>query len=76
MRKESNENKENWRDVQKEVEIIIKRKEVISLFQKLKNARKYFIHQITKKLVLENDIIVSETLKVKRCWKKRRFPSF
>ena len=43
------------------------------LFQKLKNARKYFIHQITKKLVLENDIIVSETLKVKEMIEEKKF---
>ena len=46
------------------------------LFQKLKNARKYFIHQITKKLVLENDIIVSETLKVKEMLEEKRFSKF
>ena len=43
------------------------------LFQKLKNARKYFIHQIAKKLVLENDIIVSETLKVKEMIEEKKF---
>lgn len=35
------------------------------LYQKLKNARKYLIHQITKKLVIENDIIVIENLNIK-----------
>ena len=35
------------------------------LYQKLKNARKYLIHQITKKLVIENDIIVTENLNIK-----------
>ena len=43
------------------------------LFQKLKNARKYFIHQITKRLVLENDIVVSETLKVKEMIEEKKF---
>ena len=43
------------------------------LFQKLKNARKHFIHQITKKLVLENDIVVSETLKVKEMIEEKKF---
>ena len=43
------------------------------LFQKLKNARKHFIHQITKKLVLENDIVVSETLKVKEMIEEKNF---
>ena len=46
------------------------------LFQKLKNARKYFIHQITKKLVLENDIVVSETLKVKEMIEEKKFSKY
>ena len=41
------------------------KKRLSVLYQKLKNARKYFIHQITKKLVIENDIIVTEDLNVK-----------
>ena len=49
------------------------KKRIAILFQKLKNARKYFIHQITKKLVLENDIIVSETLKVKEMIEEKKF---
>ncbi len=49
------------------------KKKLAVLFQKLKNARKYFIHQITKKLVLENDIIVSETLKVKEMIEEKKF---
>ena len=46
------------------------------LFQKLKNARKHFIHQITKKLVLENDIVVSETLKVKEMIEEKKFSKY
>ena len=49
---------------------------VISFISKLKNARKYFIHQITKKLVLENDIIVSETLKVKEMLEEEKISKF
>ena len=41
------------------------KKKLAVLYQKLKNARKYLIHQITKKLVVENDIIVTEDLNVK-----------
>ncbi len=52
------------------------KKRIAILFQKLKNARKCFIHQITKKLVLENDIIVSETLKVKEMLEEKRFSKF
>ena len=49
------------------------KKRIAVLFQKLKNARKHFIHQITKKLVLENDIVVSETLKVKEMIEEKKF---
>ena len=49
------------------------KKKLAILFQKLKNARKYFIHQITKKLVLENDIVVSETLKLKEMIEEKKF---
>ena len=52
------------------------KKKLAILFQKLKNARKYFIHQITKKLVLENDIIVSETLKVKKMLEEKKYSKF
>lgn len=41
------------------------KKRLAVLHQKLKNARRHFIHQITKKLVIENDIIVTESLKIK-----------
>ena len=49
------------------------KKRIAILFQKLKNARKHFIHQTTKKLILENDIIVSETLKVKEMMEEKKF---
>ncbi len=52
------------------------KKKLAILFRKLKNARKYFIHQITKKLVLENDIIVSETLKVKEMLEEKKVSKF
>ena len=52
------------------------KKKLAILFQTLKNARKYFIHQITKKLVLENDIIVSETLKVKEMLEEKKISKF
>ena len=52
------------------------KKKLAILFQKLKNARKYFIHQITKNLVLENDIIVSETLKVKEMLEEKKCSKF
>ena len=39
-------------------------------YEKLKNARKYYTHLITSKLVKENDIIVCESLKVKEMIEK------
>ena len=39
-------------------------------YEKLRNARKYYIHLITSKLVKENDIIVCESLKVKEMIEK------
>ena len=48
------------------------KKKLAVLHQKLKNARRHFIHQITKKLVMENDIIVTESLKLKDMIEERR----
>ena len=49
-----------------------KEKKLAVLHQKLKNARRHFIHQITKKLVMENDIIVTESLKLKDMIEEKR----
>ena len=38
---------------------------IARLYQKIRNIRKYYIHEITNKLTRENDIIITETLKVK-----------
>lgn len=35
------------------------------VYQKLRNARKYYSNEITKKIVNENDLIISETLDIK-----------
>ena len=44
----------------------IKLKNKISrLYQKIRNKRKYYIHEISNKLTLENNVIVTENLKVK-----------
>ena len=48
------------------------KKKLAVLHQKLNNARRHFIHQITKKLVIENDIIVTESLKLKDMIEERR----
>ena len=48
------------------------KKKLAVLHQKLNNARRHFIHQITKKLVIENDIIVTESLKLKDMIEEKR----
>jgi len=35
------------------------------IYRKIKNTRKFYLHKISKELVEENDVIVSETLKIK-----------
>lgn len=40
------------------------KQELAILYSKLSNARKYIIHKITKEITDDNDIIVTETLKV------------
>lgn len=39
--------------------------EIAKLYRKIKNTRKYIIHKITKQIIENNDIIVTETLKIK-----------
>lgn len=41
------------------------KQEIARIYKKIKNARKYSIHHITKEITDNNDIIVCETLKVK-----------
>ena len=48
------------------------KKKLAVLHQKLNNAIRHFIHQITKKLVIENDIIVTESLKLKDMIEEKR----
>ena len=42
------------------------------LYTKMKNARKYLTHTITKKLIETNDIIVTETLKIQNMIKNHK----
>ncbi len=42
------------------------------LYMKLKNMRKYYIHEITKKLTDENDLIITESLKVKEILEEKK----
>ena len=40
-------------------------------YQKLRNARKYFLHKVSKELVNDSDIIVTEKLKIKEMVRSR-----
>lgn len=42
------------------------------LYQKIKNMRKFYIHEITSKIVKENDLIVCENLKTKSMIEKSK----
>jgi len=42
-------------------------------YQKIRNIRKYFIHEVTSKIVKENDLIVTETLAVKDMIENKQF---
>ena len=42
------------------------------IYQKIKNIRKYFIHQITNKIVKEDDIIVLEDLDIKGMYENHK----
>ena len=44
------------------------------VYKKLKNMRKYFIHDITSKIVKDNDLIITEDLKVQRMIQKSNKP--
>ena len=47
------------------------KKKIQTAYKKLKNARKYLLHSISKELTDNNDIIVSENLKVKNMVQNR-----
>ena len=48
------------------------KQKLAKLHIKIKNARKYLIHHITKKITEENDIIVTENLKIKNMIKNHK----
>ena len=41
-------------------------KKIQTVYKKLKNARKYFLHSISNKIVKENDVIVTEKLQIQK----------
>ena len=49
---------------------IIKKLQVV--YKKLKNARKYFLHSISNKIVEENDIVVTEKLQINKMVQKKK----
>lgn len=48
---------------------------IARLYQKMRNKRKYYIHEITTKLVKENDLIVCENLETKKMIEKKESKS-
>lgn len=59
---------------QKESKNSIKVKQKIQrAYQKIKNMRKFYIHEITAQLVKENDIIVTETLKTRKMIEDKKY---
>lgn len=51
-------------------------KKLQTVYKKLKNARKYLLHSISNKLVKENDIIATETLKIKDMVKNKHLSKY
>lgn len=47
------------------------KKKLSRVYQKLKNARKYYLHRISKELVEEHDMIVTEHLKISNMTKNK-----
>ena len=47
------------------------RKKLAEVYRKLKNARKYFLHETTKRIVEENDLIVTEKLNINKMVKNK-----
>ena len=45
-------------------------------YKKLKNARKNLIHKITKKIVTENDLIITENLQIKNLIEKKEMSKY
>lgn len=48
-------------------------KKLQTVYRKLKNTRKYLLHQISNKLTKENDVIVTEKLKISEMVQNKKF---
>ena len=46
------------------------------IYKKLKNARKYIIHKITKEIVNNSDLIITETLQIKKLIEKKEMSKY
>ena len=62
MKRKSRSYKNGCRKAKKEAKIV-ERLKLARVYQKLRNARKYLIHQISKEITEENDIIVAIKIK-------------
>lgn len=52
------------------------KQKIQEVYQKLKNARKYSIHAITKRIAEENDIIVTEKLQLKKLIEEKKYSKY
>lgn len=52
------------------------KQKIQEVYKKLKNARKYSIHEITKRITEENDIIVTEKLQLKKLIEEKKYSKY
>lgn len=52
------------------------KQKIQEVYKKLKNARKYSIHEITKRITDENDIIVTEKLQLKKLIEEKKYSKY
>jgi len=48
-------------------------KKIQTVYKKLKNARKYLLHSISNKIINENDVIVTDRLKINEMVQNKHF---
>ena len=48
-------------------------KKIQTVYKKIKNARKYLLHQVSNKLIKENDVITTEKLKISEMVQNKNF---
>lgn len=52
------------------------KQKIQEVYKKLRNARKYSIHEITKRITDENDIIVTEKLQLKKLIEEKKYSKY